>query len=270
MNSLPSLISSNNSNSQDLSPALKFLHLTPTDILDHFPEGVFMINTRWQIGFFNHMAEEITGFSREEVLGKFCWDVFRADLCQRDCPMRISMSTGEVLVDREVEITTKGGLKKLLLVNTAQIKKPGNVVLGGVETFHHLTCPELEAERLEAQPFADIVGVSTRMQEIIQSLPVIAVSESNVLITGESGTGKELVARAIHLHSSRAKGPFVAVNCSAIPEGLLESELFGHERGAFTGAVSTKPGRIRRLTEPGRKEPRGWPGWRRGRSWPGG
>ena len=244
MNSLPSLISSNNSNSQDLSPALKFLHLTSTDILDHFPEGVFMINTRWQIGFFNHMAEEITGFSREEVLGKFCWDVFRADLCQRDCPMRFSMSTGEVLVDREVEITTKGGRKKLLLVNTAQIKKPGNVVLGGVETFHHLTCPELEAERLETHPFADIVGVSTRMQEIIQSLPVIAVSESNVLITGESGTGKELVARAIHLHSSRAKGPFVAVNCSAIPEGLLESELFGHERGAFTGAVSTKPGRF--------------------------
>ena len=241
MNSLAYL---EGSKSRDPSPALKFLHLDPTDILNNFPEGVFMINTRWQIGYFNHMAEEITGFRQEEVMGKFCWDVFRSDLCQRDCPMRISMSTGEILVDREVEITTKGGQKKLLMVNTAQIKKAGNVVLGGVETFHHLTCPELEAERLELQPFADIVGISTRMQEIIQSLPVIAASGSNVLITGESGTGKELVARAIHLHSSRAKGPFVAVNCSAIPESLIESELFGHERGAFTGAVSSKPGRF--------------------------
>jgi PAS domain S-box-containing protein len=231
-------------NSLNLSPSLKFLNLTYSDLLDYLPEGVFLINTRWQIGFFNRMAEEITGFSREEVVGKFCWDVFRSDLCQRDCPMRISMGTGEILVDREVEITTKAGLKKLILVNTAQIKKPGHIVLGGVQTFHYLTCPESEAERLESKPFADIVGVSPRMQEIIHSLPVIAASESSVLIQGESGTGKELVARALHFHSPRRKGPFVAVNCSAIPEGLLESELFGHERGAFTGAVSSKPGRF--------------------------
>jgi PAS domain S-box-containing protein len=229
---------------QNLSPSLKFLNLTTSDILENFPEGVFMINTRWQIGFFNHLAEEITGFKREEVLGKFCWDVFRSDMCQKDCPMRISMSSGEVVVDREVEITTKGGQKMLILVNTSQLLKPGNVVLGGVETFHYLTCPEAEAEKLESKPFADIVGVSPRMQEIIHSLPVIAASDSNVLVLGESGTGKELVARALHQHSLRRQGPFVAVNCSAIPEGLLESELFGHERGAYTGAVSSKPGRF--------------------------
>jgi PAS domain S-box-containing protein len=229
---------------RNLSPSLKFLNLSHSDILESFPEGVFLVNTRWQICYFNRMAEEITGFHREEVTGKFCWDIFRADLCQKDCPMRLSMSTGEVLVDREVEITTKSGRKILILVNTAQLKSPGNVVLGGVETFHYLTCPEWEADRLESKPFADIVGVSPRMQEIIQSLPVIAASDSNVLIQGESGTGKELVARALHFHSPRRKGPFVALNCSAIPETLLESELFGHERGAFTGAVSTKPGRF--------------------------
>jgi PAS domain S-box-containing protein len=209
--------------SKDLGPALKFLNLSFSDVLDYFPEGVFMVNTRWQIGYFNRMAEEITGFKREEVLGKFCWDVFRSDLCHKDCPMRITMGTGEVLLDREVEITTKSGQKMLILVNSSQLKKQGHVVLGGVETFHYLTCPELEAEKLESKPFA---------------------SDSNVLIQGESGTGKELVARAIHLHSSRRKGPFVAVNCSAIPDTLIESELFGHERGAFTGAVSSKPGRF--------------------------
>lgn len=233
------------SHRDELIPSLKFLDLACSEILDdHFPEGVFLINTRWQVGYFNHRAEEITGFSRDEVMGKFCWDVFRADQCQKNCPMRITMSTGEVLVDQEVEITTKTGLKKLIMVNTAQIKRPGNVVLGGVETFHHLTCPELDTEKLENHPLADIVGVSPRMQEIIQSLPVIAAADSNVLIQGESGTGKELVARALHLYSSRRKGPFMAVNCSAIPENLLESELFGHERGAFTGAVSSKPGRF--------------------------
>jgi PAS domain S-box-containing protein len=247
MGALPSPNSSNRPSlgPEALShPALKFLNLTFSDVLDHFPEGVFMVNTRWQIGYFNRMAEEITGYKREEVLGKFCWDVFRADLCQKDCPMRVTMGTGEVLLDREVEITTRGGQKILILVNTAQLRKQGNVVLGGVETFHYLTCPELEAEKLETKPFADIVGVSSRMQEIIHSLPVIAASDSNVLIQGESGTGKELVARAIHHHSPRRRGPFVAVNCSAIPETLIESELFGHERGAFTGAVSSKPGRF--------------------------
>jgi PAS domain S-box-containing protein len=238
------LVSVSQRNPEDFNPLLKFLNLSHSEILDSFPEGVFLVNTRWQIMYFNRMAEEVTGFRREEVMGKFCWDIFRSDLCQKDCPMRISMSTGETLVDREVEITTKGGQKILILVNTAQIKKGSNAVLGGVETFHYLTCPELEAEKLEAQPFADIVGVSPRMQEIIHSLPVIAASGSNVLIQGESGTGKELVARALHLHSPRRHGPFVAVNCSAIPETLIESELFGHERGAFTGAVTSKPGRF--------------------------
>jgi PAS domain S-box-containing protein len=234
-----------NPHRDELIPSLKFLDLAYSEILDsHFPEGVFLINTRWQVGYFNHRAEEITGFSRDEVMGKFCWDVFRADQCQKNCPMRITMSTGEVLVDQEVEITTKAGLKKLIMVNTAQIKRAGNVVLGGVETFHHLSCPEMNTEKLENHILADIVGVSPRMQEIIQSLPVIAAADSNVLIQGESGTGKELVARALHLYSSRRKGPFVAVNCAAIPENLLESELFGHERGAFTGAVASKPGRF--------------------------
>jgi PAS domain S-box-containing protein len=239
-----SLASLNKSNPKDVSPTLKFLNLSQYDILDWLPEGLFLVNTRWEIMFFNRKSEEITGFRREEVMGKFCWDVFRSNLCQQDCPMRVSMSAGETLVDREVEVTTKGGQKILLLVNTARIMKSGNTVLGGVETFHHLICPELELAKSEGRSFDNIVGVSPRMQEIIHSLPVIAASDSNVLIQGESGTGKELVARALHLHSPRRQGAFVAVNCSAIPETLLESELFGYERGAFTGAVTSKPGRF--------------------------
>src|SRR4030042_2229515 len=175
-------------NSQEISPSMKFLGLTHQWMMDQLPEGVFLVNTRWQLHFFNEMAQSITGFSREEALGKFCWDIFRSDQCHKNCPMRVSMSTGDVLVDREVEITTKAGLKKLVVVNTAQLRRLDNLVIGGVETFHQLTCPELETERLENQVFGDIVGVSPRMQEIIHSLPVIAASGSNVLIQGESGT----------------------------------------------------------------------------------
>ncbi len=226
-----------------LSQALNFLGLSHDEIMDQFPEGVFLVNTRWQLSYFNHTAQEITGYSRDEAMGKFCWDIFRSELCHKKCPLRISMSTGQALRDQEVEILTKAGEKKLILVNTAQIKKPGNKVLGGVETFHDLSCLE-PAEGKDREVIADIVGVSPQMQEIIQSLPIIAASDSNVLILGESGTGKELIARAIHLLSPRRKGPFQAVNCSAIPETLLESELFGYERGAFTGAVSSKAGKF--------------------------
>ena len=227
-----------------LGQALKFLGLSHEEIMDQFPEGVFLVNTRWQVSYFNRTAQEITGYSREEAMGKFCWDIFRSELCHKKCPMRISMSTGQALIDQEVEIRTKSGEKKLILVSTAQIKKPGNRVLGGVETFSDLSCLQYPAEGKDSQAFADIVGVSPQMQEIIQSLPTIAASESNVLILGESGTGKELIARALHTLSPRSKGPFQAVNCSAIPETLLESELFGYERGAFTGAVSSKAGKF--------------------------
>ena len=234
----------NEKNKMDLPPLFKFMGLDQGDILDSFPEGVFLINTRWQIGYFNKTAEEITGFCQDEVLGKFCWDIFQSDMCHKNCPMRISMSTGEAILDREVEIVTKAGSKKLILINTSQLKKAGKKVVGGIETFHELVCPEAEEAKIKSCVFGDIVGVSPRMQEIIHSLPIIAASDSNVLIQGESGTGKELVARALHFHSPRKQEPFIAVNCSAIPETLLESELFGHERGAFTGAVATKIGRF--------------------------
>ena len=123
-----------------LGQALKFLGLSHEEIMDQIPEGVFLVNTRWQVSYFNRTAQEITGYSRDEAMGKFCWDIFRSELCHKKCPMRISMSTGQALRDQEVEILTKAGQKRLILVSTAQIKKPGNRVLGGVETFSDLSC----------------------------------------------------------------------------------------------------------------------------------
>jgi Nif-specific regulatory protein len=90
----------------------------------------------------------------------------------------------------------------------------------------------------------NIIGLSDRMQEVFEAVHHVAPSRANVLLRGESGTGKELVAKAIHFMSQRAKGPFIKFNCASIPEGLLESELFGHEKGAFTGAMSARKGRF--------------------------
>ncbi len=98
-----------NTEYQHIDRALKFLGLTYPEILDQFPEGVFVVNTRWQLIYFNHTAQQITGFSREEALGKFCWEIFQSELCHKRCPMRLSMNTGEHMLDYEVEILTKTG-----------------------------------------------------------------------------------------------------------------------------------------------------------------
>ena len=102
----------------------------------------------------------------------------------------------------------------------------------------------LLSERLEHMRFGDIIGSCAAMQEVFKKVQKVATTDISVLITGETGTGKELIARELHRRSNRAKGPFVTINCGAIPENLLESELFGHVKGAFTGAVATKPGKF--------------------------
>ncbi len=232
---------------QENGAPLKFLGMTYSEILENFPKGVFLVNNRWQIGFFNRAAEEITGYKRDEVLGKFCWEVFHSPLCKKKCPLRATMTNGGPLLDQEVEVLNKDGQKKIILVNTSQICRRGDrkIALGGIEVFRDISALPAPPEKPAAtQVLRDIVGASPQMQAIVRQVPMIAASDANVLIQGESGTGKELIARAIHQHSPRSQGPFMAVNCSALTETLLESELFGHERGAFTGAVASKPGRF--------------------------
>ena len=214
-------------------------------LIEKLPEAVFTITTHWRISLFNRMAEKFTGYKREEAIGKYCWEIFRSDNCKSCCPLRTALDSGQRTMDQEVRILNKDGIRQAILVNTNILRDDSGLVLGAVETFRPITGELHPIDGIDYHhSFANIVGKSSSMQRLFSMIPDIAASDANVLICGESGTGKDLFARAIHDHSLRSKGPFVAVNCSALAESLLESELFGHEKSAFTGADRLRIGRF--------------------------
>lgn len=214
-------------------------------ILDSINEGVFTVDLDWRITAFNQAAEQITGVERQEALGKPCCEVFRASICENACVLRRTLTTGKPIVNATAHIINHAGQRVPIRISTALLKDAGGAVIGGVETFQDLSQIEQLQKQLEARyTFEDIVGRSPAMASLFQILPQIAESDSTVLIEGPSGTGKELFARAIHNLSRRKKKPFVAINCAALPDTLLESELFGHKAGAFTDARRDKPGRF--------------------------
>ena len=214
-------------------------------ILDSINEGVFTVDRNWRITAFNHAAERITGVSRDQAIGSLCCDVFRANICEKNCALRQTMETGEPIVNATAHIVNENGDRVPIRIATALLRDNNGQIVGGVETFQDLTQVEqLQKELQSRYSFEDIVGRSPAMIRLFEILPQIAASTSTVLIEGASGTGKELFARAIHNLSPRKDKPFVAVNCAALPDTLLESELFGHTAGAFTDARQDKPGRF--------------------------
>jgi PAS domain S-box-containing protein len=214
-------------------------------IFDNVSQGIFTIDGDGIITSFNRKAEEITGFTRAEAIGTPCHEVFRADLCAGTCLLKRSMETGEEVEDWEVAITAKSGRNVPISISTAALVDDGGRVLGGVEMFRDLSTErELRKKLNGSYRFEDIVSRSPAMLRIFELIPLLARSDSTVLVEGDSGTGKELIARAIHNLGPRSRRPFVAVNCGALPDNLLESELFGYVRGAFTDAKKDKPGRF--------------------------
>ena len=220
--------------------------LTPTDaILESISDGVFTVDLDWRITSFNRAAEEITGISRGEAIGRCCSEVFRSSMCEVECALRRTLETEKPVIGKSGYIINADGKRIPISVSTAVLRDSDARIIGGAETFRDLS--EVEALRQELEGrfrVGDIVSRSPVMQKVFEILPAIAASPSTVLILGETGTGKELMARTIHSLSPRHKGPFVAVNCGALPDTLLESELFGYKAGAFTGANRDKPGRF--------------------------
>jgi PAS domain S-box-containing protein len=214
-------------------------------ILDSINEGVFTIDLDYRITAFNRAAELITGIAPGEALGRACCDVFHANICEKNCALRRTFKTGRPVVNATAHIVNHRGQRVPIRISTAILRDDDGQVVGGVETFQDLSQVEQLQKQLESRyTFEDIVGRSPAMVRLFEVLPQIAESSSTVLIEGASGTGKELFARAIHHLSSRRNKRFVPVNCAALPDTLLESELFGHKAGAFTDAKRDKAGRF--------------------------
>jgi PAS domain S-box-containing protein len=223
----------------------KFQENQQQTILNSINEGVFTIDLNWRITSFNRAAEKITRVKSAEAIGRLCSEVFRADVCEDACALKRTLTTGKPTVSTTARIVTEGGFQVPIRISTALLKDERGKLVGGVETFQDLSQVEQLRKELEARyTCEDIVGRSSAMMKLFNLLPKIAESDSTVLIEGDSGTGKELFARAIHNLSRRKNGNFVAVNCAALPDTLLESELFGYKAGAFTGAKQNKPGRF--------------------------
>ncbi len=214
-------------------------------IFDSITEGVFTTDHDCRITSFNRAAEQMTGFTRQQAVGRYCFDIFRTEICQTRCALRHTLANGKPISDVRVTIMARDGRPLPISVSTTILRDKRGEVVGGVEFFRDLSVEESLRERLSRMDaFANLRSNNDRMQRMLDLLPEVAAAECNVLIHGSSGTGKELVAQAIHNLSPRQHGPYIRVNCAALPQTLLESELFGYAKGAFTDAKRDKPGQF--------------------------
>ena len=220
-------------------------HAHALRVLDSIAAGVFTVDINLQVRYFNRTAERITGIAAREATGRLCRDVIRCGDCEDRCALREAMETGKETVHKRCDLHPPGGRTIPVSITAAVLRDDAGQIVGGVESFRDLSAiVALQKELRRSYTFEDIVSKNHIMQKLFDILPDIANSDSTVLIQGPSGSGKELFARAIHNLSPRRAMPLVAVNCGAVPDSLLESELFGYVRGAFTDARGDKLGRI--------------------------
>ena len=214
-------------------------------LIDEIPLGVVVLDTQRRIVLINRAFEALSGFSMEDARGIPCFHIMRSKLCCRNARLK-NMDSSSESVSIESDMINKERQLIPVLINLSPIRDAEGKLAGFIETVEDLRpLKEVDSKATHAYAFRHLIGKSPEMTRIFQTLPLLAQSDSAILITGETGTGKDVLAEAIHQASDRAKGSFVKVNCGALPETLLESELFGHQKGAFTGAVENKPGRFR-------------------------
>ena len=228
---------------QGTVPAIIQMRQTFGALLDNLTDGVMAHDPHRRIFFFNHAAQKITGYEYAEIVGRDCHEVFCGAICGDHNLLCGEGSPADERSRYPMPIVRKDGTTREVEMSVAPLKSQCGGAEGALVILRDMTETTRLRRRLEGEAaFCGIVGRDPKMQRVFESVRDLADVDAPVLIQGESGTGKDMVARALHSLSKRAGQPFVPVNCGALPEGLLESELFGHVRGAFTGAVRDKKG----------------------------
>ena len=216
-------------------------------LVNSIADGVYSVDLDMRLTAFSRSAESMTGYREEEVLGRPCREIFHSSVCDTDCPLQWTLKHQQPIQNCTATLVSKQGKRIPAFLSSDLLRDARGEVCGCIGIIRDRSEVEsLKAKLHDEYSFADFVGKSKAMVEIFERIKTVATTDATVLIQGESGTGKEILARAIHYRSSRKTGPFVKVNCASLTESLLESELFGHEKGAFTGAIKDKPGRFER------------------------
>lgn len=213
-------------------------------VLDEIPRGVLLVDIRGRIVFMNRALSAMTGYDVSETRGLSCFNIVRSSICSGQCPC--IEEDGEALTTASVSIVTRQMQKIPVRISRVSVRNIAEEAVGFLEIVEDLRAQHKTGDEANYgwRP-GHLVGVSPQIEKVFSILPMVARADSPVLITGESGTGKDVIAESIHLNSDRARGPFIKVNCAALPETLLDAELFGHQKGAFIGASESKAGRFR-------------------------
>lgn len=214
-------------------------------VLDNLKEGIIAHDLQRRIFFFNTAAERITGYRREEVLGRDCHEAFGSPFCGAHCAFCHATPRLDDKSEYTLNFVPRSGETRRLEMTVTSMQDSDGRFCGVLASFRDVTdLFSLQMQAKKMHRFGSIIGQDSKMLSVFKQIRDVADYDYPVHISGETGTGKELVAAAIHNESHRAGAPFVPINCGALPEGLIESELFGHVRGAFSGAVRDKKGRF--------------------------
>src|SRR3954470_8567929 len=205
-------------------------------VFDQLSDALVLYDPEFRITGVNRSAEKLFGMSSEEMLGKHCQDIFKCSLCEPGCGVLVGINQAPSAPNATVRLHTDNGMERLVVMRTNQMFNDAGELTGVVATIKDITEEAAPQKR-------EVIGDSAAMRDVMNFVRRVAASEATtILLEGENGTGKDLIAKTLHYQSLRQAEPFIAINCAAIPENLLESELFGYEKGAFTDARSQKRG----------------------------
>ena len=205
-------------------------------VFDQLSDALVLYDPEFRITGVNRSAEKLFGMSSEEMLGRHCQEIFNCSVCEPGCGMLVGLNQSPGAPHSTVRLRMENGMERLVVMRTTQMFDEGGQLSGVVATIKDVTEESAPQKR-------EVIAESVAMRDVLNFVRRVASSEATtILLEGENGTGKDLIAKTLHYQSTRQAEPFIAINCAAIPDSLLESELFGYEKGAFTDARAQKRG----------------------------